>query len=336
MGCRKCAGRLLAIHSDHPQILRAATSLALEENISALSQARLHQSKKLAEAGSSAPSLLIETILEVSRLQEKARRRREPFSVTAYYLTNSGQSSATRKGPPMLTIYRLPLQLIRFLQTSRDPRYQEDWRRLSERGRKQANQRRKRTRPGSVPSEPMSEGRTGPTTYVRNLFYEHLLLLPQNSREFLQRYFLPGSDEIDSSLTPVIHWPFIALFLREVLSMERERIAAIEQLGDALAHYVQVFDDQRFLHAFYREDRSEAFRSILLRAARRVAARKEPPLLPLELFCTVFLSADGENLHFDWRFARDLLFLRMLEWLYEHDQANLEKRVQALPDEEED
>ncbi|WP_069802429.1 type I-B CRISPR-associated protein Cas8b1/Cst1 [Thermogemmatispora onikobensis] len=352
MGCRKCAGRLLAIHSDHPQILQAAVNLALEENIAALSQARLLQSKKLGEAASSAPTLLIETILELSRRQERANRRREPFSITAYHLTNSGQSSPLDERQPMLSIYRLPLQLTRFLQAAHDPRYQRDWQRLVARGHRLAGQARKKGRGGNVSPEQLSAEQTDATTYVPNPFYRDLLRLPQQANKFLQQYFLPPGDavfheQVDSAspgsiqaselaLAPVVRWPLIALFLQEVLSMERDRIIAIQQLGDALARYVQIFDDQRFLRNFYQEQQGEAFRTILLRAARRVAARKEPPLIPLELFCSVFLSDDGENLRFDWKFARDLLFLRMLEWLYEHDQANLAKRTEDLSDEEEE
>lgn len=106
MGCFKCAGRLLAIHADHPSLLQDVVSLALQENMLALLQARENQSKKLGEAASSAPTRLIETILELSRRQERANRRREPFSITAYHLTNSGQSSPLDERQPMLSIYR--------------------------------------------------------------------------------------------------------------------------------------------------------------------------------------------------------------------------------------
>src|SRR5712691_1420760 len=62
MGCRKCAGRLLAIHSDNPDILQAAAKEAWQENVAAITLARANHEAKLPDASSSAPSLVIETI----------------------------------------------------------------------------------------------------------------------------------------------------------------------------------------------------------------------------------------------------------------------------------
>lgn len=115
--------------------------------------------------------------------------------------------------------------------------------------------------------------------------------------------------------------------------MEKERIAEIKQLGDGLAAYVKEFDDQRFLKDFYALQRPDHFRSTLLRAARRAATQRKPPLFRYDLFCTVFFASDGEELRFDWKFARDLLFIRMLEWLYDHDD-QIDKRLNELPEEQ--
>lgn len=116
--------------------------------------------------------------------------------------------------------------------------------------------------------------------------------------------------------------------------MEKERIEAIKKLGDSLAAYVKEFDDQRFLNEFYSLSRGDYFRNTLLRAARRAATQRNPPLFRYEAFCTVFLTPDGEELRFDWKFARDLLFIRILEWLYDND-SHAEERMKALPDEKE-
>ena len=117
--------------------------------------------------------------------------------------------------------------------------------------------------------------------------------------------------------------------------MEKERIEEIKELGDMLAAYVKEFDDQRFLNEFYSVQRSDYFRNPVLRASKRVAAtRSHPPLFRYDVFCTVFFTPESEELRFDWKFARDLLCLRMLEWFYDHDaQAN--ERVNALPEERE-
>src|SRR6266852_3253861 len=64
MGCFKCAGRLLAIHSDNPEIMLAAARKALRENKEAISLARARGETKLQDASSSPQTLLIETILD--------------------------------------------------------------------------------------------------------------------------------------------------------------------------------------------------------------------------------------------------------------------------------
>jgi CRISPR-associated protein Cst1 len=132
---------------------------------------------------------------------------------------------------------------------------------------------------------------------------------------------------------PFIPWSFVALFLQEVMSMEKERIEKIKELGDVLAAYVKEFDDQRFLNEFYSLQRSDYFRNTLLRASKRIAAiQSHPPLLRYDVFCTVFFTPESEELRFDWKFARDLLCIRMLEWFYDHDE-KANERMNALPEE---
>ena len=53
MGCLKCGGRLLAIHSDNPRIILAAARRALQENREAITLARASGETKLPDASSS-------------------------------------------------------------------------------------------------------------------------------------------------------------------------------------------------------------------------------------------------------------------------------------------
>lgn len=340
MGCRKCAGRLLAIHSDNPDILLDAASEALHENIKAITLARASEQTKLPDASSSAASLLIETVITFTQSQERAQRKQQPFSVTAYHLTNSGQSSPLDEKSPPLRMYHLPMNLVRFLQAAVHPDYRETWNRLVRRGQE-------RPKPGKGTQAQTSQAGNG-TRKRRNFFYEDLFRLPERTHAFVARHFwlisdlrdlqradqAPAQNEREPSAKPFIPWSFLALFLREVLYMEKERIEAIKKLGEGLAAYVQEFDDQRFLNEFYSLQRGDYFRNTLLKAAKRAAAQRKPPLFRYEVFCTVFLTPDGEDLRFDWKFARDLLFLRMLEWLYDHDE-HAEARAKALPEERE-
>jgi hypothetical protein len=57
-------------------------------------------------------------------------------------------------------------------------------------------------------------------------------------------------------------------------------------------------------------------------------------LFSLDSFCTIFFEEDGETLRLDWRFARDLVFIRMLEWLYKNDD-RLGEHLEALPEDRE-
>ncbi|HEU5374340.1 MAG TPA: hypothetical protein VFV38_02790 [Ktedonobacteraceae bacterium] len=334
MGCRKCAGRLLAVHSDNPDILLAAAQEALKENISAITLAHANGETKLPDASSSAPSLLIETIVAFTQRQERALRKRRPYAVTAYHLTNSGQSSPLDEKSPPLKIYHLPMNLIRFLQAANHPDHKATWNRLVMRGQE-------RLRPAKNTPDTPSDAKLA-IRRRRNFFYEDLFRLPEQASAFLRKHFwlIPDLRQKDThpfSQTgeqekPFIPWTFIALFLQEVLFMEKERIEEIKKLGDSLAAYVKEFDDQRFLNEFYSLQRSDFFRNTLLRAAKRAASQHWQPLFRYDVFRSVFFTPDGDELRFDWKLARDLLFLRMLEWLYDHDE-KVGERVTALPEE---
>lgn len=336
MGCRRCAGRLLAIHSDNPDMLLEAARTAWIENEKDITLARANGETKLLNVPSSMSVLLIETILQFTVRQGRAQKKKLPYSVTAYHLTNSGQTSPLDEKSPPLNIYHLPMNIIGFLQAAYHPDHQATWQRLVARG-----QERSQVAKGKQANV---EQAASTTRRRRNFFYEDLLRLPHNARAFLHKHFWLVKDlrvvqhdlhnssqqETGPLTKPFIPWSFIALFLREVLSMEQKHIEEIRKLGEVLAAYVKEFDDQRFFNEFYSLQRGDYFRNALLRAARRAAAQHQPPLFRYDAFCNVFLSSDGEEVRFEWKFARDLLFLRMLEWLYEHDE-KVEERVKALP-----
>ena len=104
--------------------------------------------------------------------------------------------------------------------------------------------------------------------------------------------------------------------------MDRKRIEAIRSLGDTLASYVKEQDDKRFFRKFYRVQNNNDFMVELIKADKNYTARGHtPPLFGLDSFCNVFLeqTGDGEELKLDWRFARDLVFIRMIEQLHENN-----------------
>jgi CRISPR-associated protein Cst1 len=321
MGCRKCAGRLLAIHSDNRDILFDAAYDALRENRSAISLALEKGETKLPDASASAPSLLMETIVLLTQKRERALKEKQPYSITAYHLTNSGQSSPLDEKSPPLKIYSLPMNLIRFFQIANHPDHKRTWNRLVARGQE-------RTQPTKDTQANTSDA-ASVARRKRNFFYEELLQLPEKARGFIRGQFLPDPEIFLSQLLShdqeekmqqgnfLVPWPFIAIFLQEVIHMEKERIDAIKKLGEELATYIKTYDDRRFLTKFYAENRSVFFRSELLRADKQQVLNGQPPLFRFDAFCRVFFTRDGDELRFDWQLARDLVCIRMLECLYD-------------------
>lgn len=345
MGCRKCAGRLLAVHSDNPDILQAAARVAWLENIAALTLVGATDETKMPDASPSAPSLIIETVITLDQKQAHIQRRRrdQHYSITAYHLTNSGQSSPLDEKSPPLKIYHLPMITIRFLhKATTNPEYKATWNKLVARGQQ-------RLKPAKDKQENQGDEKPIVRKGTRNYFYEDIFRLPQDASKFMRRYFLHVSDlypisknEQSSSdntafqyATFIIPWSFMDLFLQEVMYMEKKRISAIKELGDRLAAYVNNTNDNRFFRNFYTVSRGDFFRNELLRAAKNAAAPGKAPLLTFDSFCTVFFASDGdEDLRFDWKLARDLTFIRMLEWLSEHeDSEKLNDHIQVLTEE---
>jgi hypothetical protein len=230
------------------------------------------------------------------------------------------------------------MRIVRFLQkATTDPEYKTTWNTLVTRGLQ---------RPKPAKGKP-EEGNGDEVLAIRkggrNTFYEDILRLPQNERGFIRYYFAyvpdlhPAKDTqpIPSNVMSqyaahIIPWSFIDLFLQEVMLMEKKRIAAIKELGDRLAAYVNEFDDKRFFSKFYQVQQSYLFWNEILRANKNATLHGKAPLFPYDSFCTIFFTPDGDDdLRFDWKLARDLTFIRMLEWLSEHDD-KLSDHIQAL------
>ena len=98
--------------------------------------------------------------------------------------------------------------------------------------------------------------------------------------------------------------------------METERIELIKQLGDTLAEYVSSQNDRRFFREFFTVQRYDYLRNTLVKANLAHARRGQAPIITFDAYIGVF--EDGEDLaRPDWRLARDLVLIRMVERLYE-------------------
>lgn len=151
------------------------------------------------------------------------------------------------------------------------------------------------------------EAQTRPEQHgLRNHVYEALLDLPAHARRFCNRF-----------LRTARHFGLMALFCERILDMTPERIALLRALGDRFAQHAHL--RRGFFYDFTRIQEYAQWRRRVLRAADD-AARQGDSLITFDQFVQAFTAPAGEIN--DWRLARDLVALRMLEHL------------QAQPDDE--
>lgn len=310
LGCAKCGGRLLAVHSDNEDLIYDFAAKFLQHNLQAITLAQQAGSKKLREVGSSAKTLLVETLLQVEQSRRDEARERRPSSVTAYHLSNLGAT-------PSLDIYHLPLELTDFLRQIINPDYRTEWNAIAERAWWLAQPKR-RGKGGESDQEQTTRPR-------RNTLYEDLFQLPGNAWQFVRRYFLRipvrTSREDDPRRTyslrdeaGLVSWNLAELFLRRVMNMRKERIDQIRELGDRLADHVRQENDKQLFAAFF-QHRYDYFRTGLIRANIARVRRGHPPLITLDPYIAIF-EEGNEIAASDWRLARDLVLIRMVEQLY--------------------
>lgn len=112
--------------------------------------------------------------------------------------------------------------------------------------------------------------------------------------------------------------------------MDKDRVEQVRLMGDKLAEYVSSQNDRRFFTAFFTEQRYEYFRNNLIKANLAHARRGNPPIITLDPYISVFEEGD-EVARSDWRLARDLVLIRMVERL--HAVGWLGQHVDAIPEE---
>ena len=316
LGCAKSAGRLLAVHSDNPELMLHFARSFLEGNQRAIVLAQEADSKKMDEPHHSRGTLLINTLLQGDIRQREELQDEEPFSLTAYHLTNSGQGVG-------LDIYHLPLQIIGFLREMESADYRAQWSRIVNRAWETEPQKKRKQE--DKPFQPR-----------RNWLYEDVLglydgsfLLPDRAKTFLRTYFLrrpfryartdQGDPRGDYGLTHemnLVSWNIIASSLRRIFHMEKERIEEIRKMGDQLANYVSSQNDRRFFREFFHRRRPSDVRTLLIRANLEHVRRGNPPIIKLDPYIEVFEEGYGLEKP-DWWLARDLVFIRMVEQLHE-------------------
>ena len=239
-------------------------------------------------------TLLINTLLQADIRQQEEREDKQPFSLTAYHLTNSGQGVG-------LEIYHLPLQIIGFLREMESADYRMQWTGIVRRAWETEPQKKSK-KTDDKPFRPR-----------RNWLYEEILglydssfLLPDKAKTFLRTYFLrqafryaradQGDPRANYGLThdkDLVSWNITASFLRKVFNMEKERIEEIRKMGDKLANYVSSQNDRRFFREFFHQRRPSNVRTLLIRANLAHVRRGNPPIITLDPYIEVFEEGYG-------------------------------------------
>jgi CRISPR-associated protein Cst1 len=270
-------------------------------------------------------------LLEIEQRQQEEAKESKPSSVTAYHLTNSGQSNPLDERNMPLEIYYLPLELTELLSYLVSAKYRSKWNAIVERAWRIAT---------SVKTKRKSKADANDERPKRNFLYEDLFQLPDNFSSFIRCYFLriPVKNKVEDdprtaySLkdeASLVSWDLTELFLWKVINMDKERIQQIKDLGDRLAKYISEENDRKFFMAFYSERNYENFRNSLIKANLYHVRRGNAPLITIEPFIEIF--EEGTDVaRPDWKLARDLVLIRMIEQLYNYGW--LGKNVDVLPD----
>ena len=324
LGCAKCGGKLLLVHSDDREIMLHYAREFLQVNRRDAQLAQAAGSKEMPGRDYSQRTLLLTTLLEAKQFQRDAKEEGRHFSITAYHLSNSGQG-------PGLNIYHLPFQAIDFLREMGKANYSQTWNAIVGRAWERESTKKKK-KASDKPFQPK-----------RNWLYEDLFDLEQSdkAKQFMRTYFLrialrrvrdefdPRSDYSLKSEVELLSWKITAIFLRRIVNMEPTRIDQIRKFADQLADYVNGQNDRRFFREFYTTQRYEYLRSALIKANVAHVKRGNPPFVTLDPYLEVFEAGD-EMERSDWKFARDLVLIRMVEQL--HVLGWLGKNADILPE----
>lgn len=307
LGATKSSGRTLIIHSDDEQVTLRAAKNFLYDNLKYLD---MHDITKYPDQ-KFPKTIFVDQVLKISGDQEYEHSP----SITLYHLTNYGTTAD-------VNIMHLPSQVVEFLTVANSEKFRQVWREIIRRAWQKVDD----ARPG----------------IARNFLYEDLFELPEKAARFIQIYFLrqgfraparfkddPRSGYAFERELDLVSWDLTAMFLREVVEMEVERIAAIRNLGDGLSSYVSRTNDRRFFRDFYMVDRYGQLRGLLIKASNAEVRGGRPPLIGFDEFIAIF--EEGEELpRIDWRLARDLVLIRMIERL--HQEGRMIEEI--VPEEE--
>jgi CRISPR-associated protein Cst1 len=302
IGSPMCGGRSLVVFSDDPTLV-----LELVKEWQPEIRKRIQLSEQSGQKLSPLTRPLTRTIDALTKIDAQTQAS---TSITIYHFTNSGQG-------PQVDIYFLPSSVVRFVQRANAARYSAAWREIVCRAWELISKSQKGNTANGEKAQP-----------TRNFLYEDLFGLPDRSASFVRTYFLrkakqyakgPGDPRAMyrgwQDYVPGL-WNLAALFLEEVMTVERKRIESIRKLGDTVADEIVSENDRRLWWTVYSADAYRQARLALIQASKRRLKRGLAPVISLDEFLEIF--EEGEELpRIDWRLAWDLVLIRIIEKLYE-------------------
>jgi len=347
LGGRRAQGRLLIAHGDDSAITLAFAEKYLADNQRLLSLAKseslpqtkgpspdlereqaagVDAKKQTKYPDAKAPgTLIVNDLMEIYRMRMRAEfGSRRDVSVTAYWLSNSGQG-------PSLEIFHLPAQVTRFLRVADAAPYGTRWRSLvakawrspyvkeasvPEGEEKKGGSRRKKP---DTPQLPGGPGRSRNDVIADLLsIYEHGFMDSGAAKKFLRRHLLRDtliSGAVKLRGPEMTDWSLTAIFIKEVMGMDERRIEAIKQFADRLAEHISQTNDKGLFRGLVYSQRPREVRNALTKAQRNQAKDHGRLLFGLKEYLDVF-EADSAVGRGDWSLSRDLISIRLVEQLY--------------------
>jgi CRISPR-associated protein Cst1 len=248
-----------------------------------------------------------------------------PVSITAYWLSNSGQG-------PFLEILPIPSQMIRFLTIVNQDPYSKKWKSLIVRGwRTPLNKAKEKSGKSASKNKPVIKGGPGRSrnNILEDLFsiYRSGFLDRTAAKSFVRRYLLTirGLPEENMSAAKpwgaaaydlqLIDWDITQIFLKEVMGMGEKRIEAIKSFSDKLADYIEKVNDKSLFRAVVYADSPGILRTALVKAQRNNARERQHLLFGLEEYLDVFVAEDAVG-NIDVWLIKDLISIRLIERLF--------------------
>ncbi|KEF34469.1 hypothetical protein RDMS_06880 [Deinococcus sp. RL] len=317
------SGRALILDADNRQLLLRAVASWQGEWLRRVSLSGAKGEKLPIWA---APrTRLIESLRQILRLRpaqdDEIDENKPPpkfeGGATIYHLTNSGQG-------PDAQIYVLEPTAIQFLRAA-EQKFPQEWRALLQ--------------TWTFAADKNKDLRFG----FRNELDEALFSLPAEAASFLRRYLLPpftqalrapaqgkkskSSKKPAQEAPPPIPlaglWGITELFLMEVVGMEKDRVEALEALGERLGKWIVDENDKRLFRELYEARGAGPLRHVLLRATlekskhdAKSGTEDRDLIVTKDEYLRIF-TEDNETTRADFTLARDLLKMRVIQYLHD-------------------